>query len=72
MEQIVVRWVKTVAWKRRLPQHHINATNATIIYYGSYGLGGDYYYFSQSIITYVMNVLTVDTFSTKSMSHSYI
>ncbi|KAJ0234152.1 Nuclear poly(A) polymerase 3 [Hirschfeldia incana] len=39
LRQIVVIWVKNVAWKRRLPQHHINATNATIIPYGSYGLG---------------------------------
>ncbi|KAL0744257.1 hypothetical protein Bca4012_085770 [Brassica carinata] len=39
LQKIVVRWVKTVAWKRRLPQHHITATNATIIPYGSYGLG---------------------------------
>ncbi|XP_013587675.1 PREDICTED: nuclear poly(A) polymerase 3 [Brassica oleracea var. oleracea] len=39
LQRIVVRWIKIVAWKRRLPQHHINATNATIIPYGSYGLG---------------------------------
>ncbi|EOA32034.1 hypothetical protein CARUB_v10015278mg [Capsella rubella] len=39
LRMIVVRWVKTVAWKRRLPQHQIDATNATIIAYGSYGLG---------------------------------
>ncbi|KAJ4893038.1 Nuclear poly(A) polymerase 3 [Raphanus sativus] len=39
LQKIVVRWVKSIAWKRRLPQHHINATNATIVPYGSYGLG---------------------------------
>ncbi|KAF8085143.1 hypothetical protein N665_0678s0003 [Sinapis alba] len=39
LQKIVVRWVKTVAWKRRLPQHHITSTNATLIPYGSYGLG---------------------------------
>ncbi|KAF2547663.1 hypothetical protein F2Q70_00023854 [Brassica cretica] len=39
LQRIVVRWIKIVAWKRRLPQHHINATNATIIPYGSYSLG---------------------------------
>lgn len=53
-EQIVVRWIKIVAWKRRLPQHHINATNATIIPYGSYGLGV-ICYFSQIVIIHVNN-----------------
>lgn len=38
-EQIVVRWVKNVAWQHRLPQNQIDATNATILPYGSYGLG---------------------------------
>ncbi|XP_019093833.1 PREDICTED: nuclear poly(A) polymerase 3-like [Camelina sativa] len=36
---IVERWVKNVAWERRLSQHHVDATNATILAYGSYGLG---------------------------------
>lgn len=39
MKQIVVRWIKNVAWQRRLPQHQIDSTNATVIAYGSYGLG---------------------------------
>ncbi|CAN8260251.1 unnamed protein product [Cochlearia groenlandica] len=39
LQWIVVRWIKKVAWQRRLPQHQIDATNATIIAYGSYGLG---------------------------------
>ncbi|CAH2054792.1 unnamed protein product [Thlaspi arvense] len=43
LHKIVVRWIKVVAWKRRLTQHQINATNATIIAYGSYGLGEDFF-----------------------------
>lgn len=38
-EQIVVSWVKNLAWQRRLSQHQIDSTNATILPYGSYGLG---------------------------------
>ncbi|AEE74415.1 poly(A) polymerase 3 [Arabidopsis thaliana] len=39
LRKIVVRWVKNVAWQHRLPQNQIDATNATILPYGSYGLG---------------------------------
>lgn len=46
-EQIVVKWIKKVAWQRRLPNHQIAATNATIIAYGSYGLGVIFFYFSK-------------------------
>ena len=37
--QIVSSWIKKVAWERRLPKHQIIATSATILTYGSYGLG---------------------------------
>ncbi|KAL1211863.1 Nuclear poly(A) polymerase 3 [Cardamine amara subsp. amara] len=39
LQKIVLKWIKNVAWQRRLPQHQIIATNATVIAYGSYGLG---------------------------------
>ncbi|KAK8308658.1 hypothetical protein V6Z12_D02G074300 [Gossypium hirsutum] len=37
--QIVVAWVKRVAWQRRLPKQDIAASSATLLTYGSYGLG---------------------------------
>ncbi|EEF43123.1 poly(A) polymerase, putative [Ricinus communis] len=39
LKQIVVAWAKKVAWQRRLPRLQIASTNATILTYGSYGLG---------------------------------
>ncbi|XP_010546962.1 PREDICTED: nuclear poly(A) polymerase 3 [Tarenaya hassleriana] len=39
LKRIVLKWVKKVAWQRRLPKHQIAATSATVIAYGSYGLG---------------------------------
>ncbi|KAA3485226.1 nuclear poly(A) polymerase 3 isoform X3 [Gossypium australe] len=39
LKQIVVAWVKRVAWQRRLPKQDIAASSATLLTYGSYGLG---------------------------------
>ncbi|KAL1111630.1 hypothetical protein V6Z11_D02G073500 [Gossypium hirsutum] len=39
LKQIVVAWVKRVAWQRRLPKQDIAVTSATLLTYGSYGLG---------------------------------
>ncbi|XP_050215541.1 nuclear poly(A) polymerase 3 [Mercurialis annua] len=39
LKKIVVAWAKKVAWQRRLPKELITATYATILTYGSYGLG---------------------------------
>ncbi|KAE8076646.1 hypothetical protein FH972_015282 [Carpinus fangiana] len=39
LKQIVLAWIKKVAWQRRFPREHIAATCATILTYGSYGLG---------------------------------
>ncbi|XVF28179.1 hypothetical protein REPUB_Repub15cG0006600 [Reevesia pubescens] len=39
LKKIVMAWVKTVAWQRRLPKQDIAASSATILTYGSYGLG---------------------------------
>ncbi|KAI4344757.1 hypothetical protein L6164_011948 [Bauhinia variegata] len=39
LKQIVSSWIKKVAWQRRLPKHQIAVTSATILTYGSYGLG---------------------------------
>ncbi|XP_057959658.1 nuclear poly(A) polymerase 3 [Malania oleifera] len=39
LKQIVLAWVKRVAYQRRLPKQQIAATCATILTYGSYGLG---------------------------------
>ncbi|CAK7326306.1 unnamed protein product [Dovyalis caffra] len=39
LKTIVVEWAKKVAWQRRLPKEQIAATSATILTYGSYGLG---------------------------------
>ncbi|XP_059632824.1 nuclear poly(A) polymerase 3 [Cornus florida] len=39
LKQIVTNWVKRVAYQRRLPKHHITSASATILTYGSYGLG---------------------------------
>ncbi|XP_058084354.1 nuclear poly(A) polymerase 3 isoform X2 [Magnolia sinica] len=39
LKKIVVAWVKKVAWQRRLPKNQIASTCATILTYGSYGLG---------------------------------
>lgn len=37
--QIVLTWVKRVAWQRQRPKQQIAVTSATILTYGSYGLG---------------------------------
>ncbi|XP_061352763.1 nuclear poly(A) polymerase 3 [Gastrolobium bilobum] len=39
LKQIVSSWIKKVAWQRRLPKHQIAVTSATILTFGSYGLG---------------------------------
>ncbi|GKV37891.1 hypothetical protein SLEP1_g45860 [Rubroshorea leprosula] len=39
LKKIIMAWVKKVAWQRRLPTKHIAETSATILTYGSYGLG---------------------------------
>nr|KJB28767.1 hypothetical protein B456_005G068400 [Gossypium raimondii] len=39
LKQIVVAWVKRVAWQRRLPKQDIAVSSATLLTYGSYGLG---------------------------------
>ncbi|KAI4335010.1 hypothetical protein L6164_013699 [Bauhinia variegata] len=39
LRQIVSSWIKKVALQRRLPKHQIDVTSATILTYGSYGLG---------------------------------
>ncbi|XP_021906759.1 nuclear poly(A) polymerase 3 [Carica papaya] len=39
LKKIVLKWVKKVAWQHRLPKQQIAATSATILTYGSYGLG---------------------------------
>lgn len=39
LKEIVLAWVKRVAWQRRLPKEQIAETHATILTYGSYGLG---------------------------------
>ncbi|MBA0880714.1 hypothetical protein Goshw_015203, partial [Gossypium schwendimanii] len=44
-------WVKRVAWQRRLPKQDIAASSATLLTYGSYGLG------SLTLMLYVL-VLT--------------
>ncbi|XP_020691562.1 nuclear poly(A) polymerase 3 [Dendrobium catenatum] len=39
LKQIVLSWIRKVAWQRRLPKDIIARTSATILAYGSYGLG---------------------------------
>ncbi|KAK7412865.1 hypothetical protein VNO78_04568 [Psophocarpus tetragonolobus] len=39
LKQIVSSWIKKVAWQHQLPKHQIESTSATILTYGSYGLG---------------------------------
>ncbi|GAV71686.1 PAP_RNA-bind domain-containing protein/PAP_central domain-containing protein, partial [Cephalotus follicularis] len=39
LKQIVLVWAKKAAWQRGLPKQEIAATCATILTYGSYGLG---------------------------------
>ncbi|OMO53463.1 hypothetical protein CCACVL1_28620 [Corchorus capsularis] len=39
LKNIVMAWAKRVAWQRRLPKQDIAASSATILTYGSYGLG---------------------------------
>ncbi|XP_072961679.1 nuclear poly(A) polymerase 3 isoform X2 [Typha angustifolia] len=39
LKQIVLQWIRKVAWQRRLPKEIIAGTSATILTYGSYGLG---------------------------------
>ncbi|KAJ8445300.1 hypothetical protein Cgig2_024506 [Carnegiea gigantea] len=39
LKAIVLKWIKRIAWQRRLPVDVINAASATILPYGSYGLG---------------------------------
>lgn len=37
--QMVMKWVKAVAYERLLPKNRIKAASATILTFGSYGLG---------------------------------
>uniref|UniRef100_A0A7C9AMD2 Poly(A) polymerase n=1 Tax=Opuntia streptacantha TaxID=393608 RepID=A0A7C9AMD2_OPUST len=39
LKATVLKWIKRVAWQRRLPVDVISAASATILPYGSYGLG---------------------------------
>ncbi|XP_065863857.1 nuclear poly(A) polymerase 3 [Euphorbia lathyris] len=39
LTKIVATWAKKVAWQRQLRREQIGATSATILTYGSYGLG---------------------------------
>ncbi|KAJ7980423.1 putative Poly(A) polymerase [Quillaja saponaria] len=39
LRQIVLSWIKKVAWQRGIPKRQIAAASATILPYGSYGLG---------------------------------
>ncbi|KAI3701777.1 hypothetical protein L6452_27114 [Arctium lappa] len=39
LKEIVIKWIKRVAYRRWLPQNQIRAASATILTYGSYGLG---------------------------------
>ncbi|KAG6731546.1 hypothetical protein I3842_01G133700 [Carya illinoinensis] len=39
LKEIVLTWIKKVAWQRRFPKEQIAAACATILTYGSYGLG---------------------------------
>ncbi|XP_020267167.1 nuclear poly(A) polymerase 3 isoform X2 [Asparagus officinalis] len=39
LKQIVLAWIMKVAWKYGLPNELISSTTATILTYGSYGLG---------------------------------
>ncbi|KAE9591625.1 hypothetical protein Lal_00039120 [Lupinus albus] len=39
LKQIVSSWIKKVAGQHQLPKHQIAVTSATILTYGSYGLG---------------------------------
>ncbi|KAK0607966.1 hypothetical protein LWI29_023386 [Acer saccharum] len=39
LKQIVMAWVKKVAWQRCFPKEQIAETSATILTFGSYGLG---------------------------------
>lgn len=36
---MVMKWVKAVAYERLLPKNRIKAASATILTFGSYGLG---------------------------------
>lgn len=37
--QTVMKWAQRVAYQRRLPTDYTKAASATILTYGSYGLG---------------------------------
>jgi len=37
--QVVSSWIKKVACLHQLPEHQIAVTSATVLTYGSYGLG---------------------------------
>ncbi|XP_020108305.1 nuclear poly(A) polymerase 3 isoform X1 [Ananas comosus] len=39
LKKIVLHWIKKVAWQHGLPKELIRSTSATILAYGSYGLG---------------------------------
>ncbi|URE31319.1 Poly(A) polymerase predicted RNA binding domain [Musa troglodytarum] len=39
LKQIVLAWIKKVAWQRHLPKDVIADASATVLTYGSYGLG---------------------------------
>ncbi|OIW13755.1 hypothetical protein TanjilG_17934 [Lupinus angustifolius] len=39
LKQIVSSWIKKVAMQHQLPKHQIAVTSATVLTYGSYGLG---------------------------------
>ncbi|KAL8245005.1 hypothetical protein R6Q59_011263 [Mikania micrantha] len=39
LKEIAIKWIKRVAYLHRLPQNHTRVASATILTYGSYGLG---------------------------------
>ncbi|KAK6930308.1 Poly(A) polymerase, RNA-binding domain [Dillenia turbinata] len=39
LKKIVLSWIKNVAWRHQLPKQQIRLARATILAYGSYGLG---------------------------------
>ncbi|KAL6522911.1 hypothetical protein OROHE_016758 [Orobanche hederae] len=39
LRKIVMEWAKRVAYQRRLPKSYVRAASATVLTYGSYGLG---------------------------------
>ncbi|KAK1436325.1 hypothetical protein QVD17_02104 [Tagetes erecta] len=39
LKEIIIKWIKRVAYLHKLPQNLVKAASATILTYGSYGLG---------------------------------